>query len=388
MSLKLNLIAALVIGSSTAIAGCEAPPSNQADPGSNLASMAEDLREEFDLPGLIIGFQHGDHPAHVSVAGQTRRDDGALLWAAAPMHMGSVSKPLSATVIADLISDGHLDWNTNLFDVFSELKDEARVEYQDVTVWDLLTHEARFPAYADDADIAAAPQFGGAPRKARSDLLAWVITQPPQIPPEDEEPYSNAGYAVLAAVAERVMDEEFEAIVQERLFDRLGLASAGFGWPALKDQSAPWGHRFADGEFQPHPPDDEYQLGAAFAAAGDMHMSVPDLLKVAEAHRTALLGEDGPYDADDVKRLHQTETGYGGGWYVRPTGHYHTGSAETFFAMILVSPARNTVIGLATNGSNPDREFSIAGKVMGRVYRAYGVLEMNDHDGVAVTASE
>jgi len=356
----------------------------EADPGRALDGMAEELRAEFNLPGLVICFRQGDHPAHSLVSGVKRRGRGAPLAVDDAMHLGSVSKPLTATVIGDLITEGKLDWDSRLFEVFPELEASALPAYRSVTVWDLLTHEAQFTPYTDDKEIESAPEFLGTPRQMREAFLAWAITQPQEIVPEGDEPYSNAGYAALAAMAERTTNETFEQLVQDRLYNRLGMASAGFGWPAASDPGAPWGHRLRDGVFEPHPPDDDYQLGPILAAAGDMHMSMPDLMKFAVDQLAALSGRDSAFDPEVIRRLHTSETGYGGGWYVRPAGHYHTGSAETFFALVLVSPARETVIALAANGSDAENEFSLAGKVMGRVYRAYDVLEKNEVDGAPV----
>lgn len=368
--------------------GSPACAGDESDAGDKLSTLADDLRGELGLPGLIIGFQQGVHPEHFLASGVRRLGGNSQIDVNDRMHMGSVSKPLSATVIADLIAGGHLDWDTRLFDVFPELTGKAHLAYRAVTVWDLLSHKARFIPFEDDDEVAKAPRFAGTAREIRSKFLAWAVTQEPQIVPEGEEPYSNAGYAVLAALAERVMNKDFESLVRERLFKRLKLDRAGFGWPASSDPNSPWGHRFVDRKFQPHPPNDQYQLGPVFAAAGDMHMSVPNLMRFGQAHMAALEGVDGAFSSSVIRRLHRTETGYGGGWYIRPTGHYHTGSAETFFAAIVVSPARKTVIAIATNGSNPENDFALAGKVMGRVYKAYGVLKKNDEDGVPVKASE
>ncbi len=376
------LLAVSLIG--TLRAGGQAGPGIAGDPGAALESLADDLRAEYGLPGIIIAFRQGDHPVHVLVSGVRRVGHDADLKADDRMHLGSVSKSLAATVIGDLVADGLLAWETRLLDVFPELAERTLAAFRGVTVQDLLNHEARFLPFTDDTEIARAPAFTGSPRRMREAFVAWAVTQPSQVVPPDDDPYSNAGYTVLAAVAERVTDQSFERLCQERLFNRLDLRTAGFGWPTSVDEAAPWGHWHRHGTFVPHPPNDDYRLGPMFAAAGDMHMSVPDLLTFGEAHLAALAGSEDTFDPGMVRRLHMTETGYASGWYVRPTGHYHTGSAQTFFATLLVSPARDTVIALATNGSDPEHEFALAGKVLGRVYRAYGVMNRNDEDGVPV----
>ncbi len=359
----------------------------QDDPGDRLRDLAEDMRSEFGLPGIIIGFRQGKHPQHILVAGVTKKMDGRPLKANDRMHLGSVSKPLTATVVADLVAEGLLKWDTKLFDVFPDVQKKAHAVFHDVTVWDLLTHQARFTPFAEDSEIEKAPAYSGNATEDRRQFLRWAVQQPPQENSEDDLPYSNAGYCVLSSIVEQVTGKTYEEVVRKRLFDRLGLLHAGFGWPAKQDPAAPWGHRFVQDAFEPHPPDDDYQLGPFFAAPGDMHMSVGDLLRFGSAHLNAFKDAETPYDRSAIRKLHTTTTAYAGGWYIRPSGHYHTGSAETFFAFILVSPARDTVIAVATNGSNPDSEFKLAGKIIGRVYRAYSVMKQRDK-GIPINQKE
>ena len=56
--------------------------------------------------------------------------------------------------------------------------------------------------------------------------------------------YSNLGYVVAGAMAERVTARSWESLMQERLFAPLGISSAGFGAPGVPGElDQPWGHQ-------------------------------------------------------------------------------------------------------------------------------------------------
>jgi CubicO group peptidase (beta-lactamase class C family) len=59
--------------------------------------------------------------------------------------------------------------------------------------------------------------------------------------------YSNVGYALAGLMAEQVCGKSWESLMQKRLFDPLGMASAGFGTPGIGEAvTQPWGH-YLDG---------------------------------------------------------------------------------------------------------------------------------------------
>lgn len=46
--------------------------------------------------------------------------------------------------------------------------------------------------------------------------------------------YSNLGYMVAGAMAEKKTGKSWEALMQEKLFKPLGMTSAGFGFPGTR----------------------------------------------------------------------------------------------------------------------------------------------------------
>jgi len=64
--------------------------------------------------------------------------------------------------------------------------------------------------------------------------------------------YSNFGYMIAACMAEQVTGLSWESLMKQRLFDPLGMTSAGFGEPdAHTSTDQPWGHSGSEGKWQP-----------------------------------------------------------------------------------------------------------------------------------------
>ena len=80
------------------------------------------------------------------------------------------------------------------------------------------------------------------------EMRYWVVeqllAQKLQSPPGERFAYSNMGYTIAGAIIERVGGATWEELVATRIFDPLGLTTAGFGPQArLGRVDAPLGHR-------------------------------------------------------------------------------------------------------------------------------------------------
>jgi CubicO group peptidase (beta-lactamase class C family) len=269
-------------------------------------------------------------------------------------HVGSVTKPMTATLIALYVEEGKLAWTTKVADVFPEFSAGMRPEYRDATLEDLLEHRSGLPGFATLAEIAVVPPFPGDAAAQRRAFTGWVLSQAPEAAP-GEFHYSNGGYAVAAAMLEKVTGESWESLMRRRLFGPLGMTTAGFGWPSLVDPDEPNGHVTADdGAVTPHDDTDPVErVPAIFAPAGDVHASIGDFARFAQMHLRGLRGERTLLRPETVRKLHTPRGSYALGWEVEnvdgvPTS-FHDGSADTFYAVAAIQPSRDRAVVLATN---------------------------------------
>lgn len=276
-------------------------------------------------------------------------------------HLGSISKPMTATVLATLVEEGRLGWESTPRELFPDLAASIHPALHQVRLDHLLAHRAGIAPFTDDAEMVPLPPFTGSPRDRRFAFAAWLLRREPAATPVSDFHYSNAGYTIAAAMAERVADRPWEALVRERFFAPLRMASADFGWPAAANPNQPWGHRKTGPTFVPHPPDDAYQLAPLLTPAGDVHATMPHLAAFGRMHLRGLAGEATPLRAETVERLHTPlgtieggDHGIGLGWGIAESGHQHSGSAGTFFALLVVRPEHDRVYAFATNAAASD----------------------------------
>lgn len=320
-----------------------------------MAAMA--TRADGILEIAASGFRHHGRPDRVR--------PGDLF------HLGSNTKAMTATLIGILVEEGKLSWTTTPLDVFPEWKDTILRDYQDVTITDLLSHHAGLAAYDDDGspEFRAVRSLSGTPEQQRREFALAALRRKPAVPPKTKALYSNAGYSIAAAMAERVGGAPYETLMQSRLFTPLGIHPV-LGWPAHDDAEQPWGHFEKKCGVKPHDPHDAFQLQTFLVPAGGFSISPRDYLTFLELHLRGLEGRDGLLAANTIKHLHTpVDEKFALGWGVidleGAPASVHSGSAGTFYAVVAIWPSRDLAVAVFASAGG-DR----AAKACGQFLRA------------------
>jgi CubicO group peptidase (beta-lactamase class C family) len=288
-------------------------------------------------------------------------------------HLGSNVKAMTATMIATLVEEGKLSWTTRPIDVFPELSESMDPAFQDVTLAQLLEHRAGIEPLEDFSEV---PPLPGTPAEQRYAGAAMLLSLPPA-GPVGEFLYSNGGYGIAAAMAERVTGVAWEELMTARLFGPLGITPL-FGWPAADNPAAPWGHVLAGDRFVPYSPHsspDLARLPAAIAPAGEMALSLRDYARFAELHLRGLTGHPELLSAASFTELHTPVGNYALGWGEvdlagEPTAT-HNGSSGTFYATVFLQPGRNLGVIVLCNAGG-DRAASATVATALELLRRYG----------------
>ncbi|GGK40068.1 serine hydrolase [Deinococcus malanensis] len=320
----------------------------------DLATDLTAISQEYRLPGLAWAVSPVDGPVLAGATGQQRTDRQAKVTVHDRLHLGSCTKPMTASMLATLIPD-RLQWDLRLADVFPP--GEIHEAYHDATLAYLLAHYAGLPPFDEDHQFLAAPEPRGSQAQQRDTFARWALKQEPAVLPGTYL-YSNAGVGVAAVVAERITGRTWEELMHERLFAPLELPSAGFGWPGRTHTAEPWGHQWVDGAWTPHDPNGTYQLHPGIGPAGDVYMSILDFAVFAREHLRGLLGSGRLLDQDSYRRIHapflpggQSGLGWGVSTYRGRQASTHSGSAETFLALIVVLPDEGHAFVAVTNAA-------------------------------------
>lgn len=310
------------------------------------------LRETYHLPAIEACVIRSDGIVDTAVTGVRKVGGTEAVTTSDLFHLGSMTKAMTATMVATLVQQGRLSWDMTMAQAFPSWLSVMDSRYRDVSLEQLLTHTSGLPRYTTDPEWESIPPFTGTPTQQRQAFAHMLLTKPP-IGPAGVYRYSNAGYAVAAAIAERVTGQSWEQLMQERVFGPLDMHAA-YGWPLLSGTDEPWGHRIKDGVVTPHDPADGYKVPAVLAPAGDVSMSILDYSRFARLQLAGLEGKEGAtLSSTMIKRLHQPVLAYSCGWHEEPVDgvqtSWHRGTCDTFDAFVFLQPSRDIGIILFTN---------------------------------------
>lgn len=271
---------------------------------AQLQAFAEGLLPETGAEGGIVAWAVGDEEPLVVTAGVADARTGQQLGADDPFHVASITKAYVAAALLMLEADGRLD----LDDPISEYVDWPGGDA--IEVRQLLDHSSGLSTFGnaeDEGDLYLDLVARGAL------TLDQVLDATRDLPPENEPgastTYSNLNYVVAGAVIEGVTGDEVGAVLEERIFEPLGLEGTWYP-PKTAADAEPLPGRYELDPEQPPLPTTEFSMEPwrmVAAPASGAVSTVDDLL----AWRDAVL-RDQEIDGTDVSAMTDiTPGGYG-----------------------------------------------------------------------------
>jgi CubicO group peptidase (beta-lactamase class C family) len=236
---------------------------------SELATILDSLRYILDLPALAGAIVTDTGIVDAQAVG-CRRYGGAMnITNNDQFDLGSNTKAITAVLIGILIDEGQLDWETTLPEIYPEYANSMRTEYKNVTILNLLSHCSGFSRVSPDF-------INGTPREQRLEMVQWALQQPPETS-RGKYLYSNLGYNILGAIAEKLTNRQFEELLIAKVLQPLGITTAGFGpmgTPGVEDQ--PLQHTNGRAPIEPTP---DSGLCPIYSPSGRLHLSIVDWAK-------------------------------------------------------------------------------------------------------------
>ncbi len=328
-------------------------------------SIADRLLLETGSVMWAVGIARiGEQPANTvnaATAGARKIGSSELAQVSDAIHVGSCTKSATALLMATLVAEGKLDWTDTIRSHLSKANDGAsamHAAYADVTLADVLRHRAGLAGHSED--IAAAidrySRLEGTPTEQRATYLADVLAAAPETTVGNTH-YSNAGYCLIAHVCERVLDQSYEQALQQRVFEPLGIGSAGFGWPATAaNPGGVWGHGLDPETGLVTAFQEDLVLGAFLAPAGDLQLDIKDFATLALQQVLGPRGDSPLAPAAVFAELQRTDNGSPYACGVGPgqvDGHSymgHVGSTGVHWAKFRAWPELGLAAVVATNG--------------------------------------
>ncbi len=320
----------------------------------SLVEKAAALRQSSRVPALSAAVVLDGKVIARGTVG-VRAEGGAAALDSDAWHVGSITKPITATLTARLVERELLRFSSTLEALGPDFYAAGDRAYAGVTVQNLLSHHSGVGRLPEEQGLNLLRRDVRPLPEQRLSLAKLLLSSPPLAAPGDKHSYANGNYVIIAAILERLTRDSWEHLIVKEVFAPLGLKSAGFGRPAAGDPSrAPVGHEFTAGQARPTQPADHADIPAVFGPAGGIHMTMGDLAMFGYRHAAGEFEADGYLSPATYRLLHEDQGESAAlGWFEqRWRGHRvlsHTGSNGYWYAMLTVQPEKRLAIAVASN---------------------------------------
>ncbi len=349
---------------------CQKPPPYEAIPApvnkdagdTELAEVLNSIRLEERLPGLAAAIIVDGKIFSTAAVGV--REIGTKNWLTVndKFLIGSCAKAFTATTAAILVEEGRLGWQTTIRDAFPDM--DMLPEYENITLVQLLSHRAGLPKNLKEGKISWLIDYGfdekrgSSPENLRMQYVEKTLQSQLIESPGKVWHYSNSGYIIAGTILDVVSGQGYESLRAEKIFQPLGITTAGYGIPAVTEPMIqPWGH--------------VWDLSSSFivykseypnfmAPTGYLNLSIEDWAKFILLHLgTYSKGNHMLLKENTLKKLHTPPDGpvsdnYALGWFtkINEEGHlliFHGGRGLCFNALVAADLNTKNALLLVTN---------------------------------------
>ena len=318
--------------------------------------------KQMDFQGAVYTSYQGEE-IYSGGTGKANKNDNIDNSADIVYSFASVTKQFTAAAILLLYDEGKLDLTDTLDKYFPDYSCG-----KDITIHELMCMRSGIPDYVNvndasgqaakiysDDEIPFDISIGNSAEENRNIIEEWIFSQPLLFTPGERFDYSSSNYMLLGEIVGQTAGEGCHAFMQSRIFDPLGMTSAGF-----VDDYAVEGAVIAKGY---HSEGTEWaNISGVRFAAWDLMCSPKDMAKWGEAFLSGKLLSDKAYQlmttnystANDpvlyCYGLMTAETENGEKVY------YHSGHFPSFYSMLSLIPEKKLVNVTVSNHSSENAD--------------------------------
>jgi CubicO group peptidase (beta-lactamase class C family) len=270
------------------------------------------------------------------------------VWPTTKFRIGSISKPLTAVGLMELVQSGKLDLDAPIQKYVPSFPEKGAV----ITVRMVAGHLGGIRHYKGD-------EFGIQRHYANvTEGLAIFKDDPLVSPPGTKFNYSSYGYNLLSAAVESASGQDFLSYMQANVFAPFGLVHTA---PDLNSQIVEQRSRFYELP-KDRPVENAPYVDNSYKWAGGGFLSTAeDLVRFGSA-----LLQPGILNAQSMKVMFTSqrtdtgeETGYGIGWGITKSSsgqqiYEHSGGSVGGHSQLLIYPGTRVVVALVTNLTGAD----------------------------------
>jgi CubicO group peptidase (beta-lactamase class C family) len=241
-------------------------PENAVDNAvAKLDGIADELMTKSGIPGMAVAVVHAGKTVYAKGFGVRDVRSGEKVDADTVFQLASLSKPLSATVVAHQVGVSAIGWDTPIVSKLPWFAVSDPAVTKMVAVGDMFAHRSGLPDHAGDMleDL-------GYDRRYVLEHLRQLPLDPFRI----SYAYTNFGLTAGAEAVAVSAGKPWEDLADEVLFRPMGMASTSYrfaDYQARHDRAV--GHIHVDGRYEPRyvrEPDPEAPAGGVSSSVNDM----------------------------------------------------------------------------------------------------------------------
>ena len=335
----------------------------------NFQSSLDVIRVNAKLPALGAALVSSEGVQHLATTGIRKRGDKTPVTNDDLWHLGSDGKAMTATMVARLVEKGQMKWEQMLGETFPELAPKMSAEMKAITLTQLLSHRGGLDAnfnlvnYVGKSDLM----------KARIEVIEEAAKSKLKSKPGEKHLYSNWGYVIAGAMAERAAGKSWEQLMRDEVFAPLNMKSAGFGGTgSVGNIDQPWPHTANGKPAESNGP--EMDNLPVMSPAGTIHMTLADWGRFVAEHMRGAQGKS-TFLKKETFAILQTPIAndYAMGWIAASRSWAggmalnHAGDNTLNFALVWAAPQKDFAILVVTNQSGA---FEVADGVVGALIKA------------------
>jgi CubicO group peptidase (beta-lactamase class C family) len=235
---------------------------------TELEKLTEKEMQVTGIPGIAIAVVFNDEVIFAKGFGVREVGQANPVDADTVFQVASMSKPIGSTVVAALVGEGLLSWDSRISDLDPGFEMNDAWVTREITVRDLYCHRSGLPDHAGDLleDLGF----------TREEILHRLRYQKPDTSFRSGYAYTNFGLTEGAIAAAKAARMPWEEVSEEKLYKPLGMTSTSSRYQDfIARQNRALGHVRIDGKWvQKYHRDPDAQ-----SPAGGVSSSVNDMAK-------------------------------------------------------------------------------------------------------------
>lgn len=231
-----------------------------------LESSIEREMKETGIPGLAVAVVFQDQVVFAKGYGVRQVGEPAPVDTDTAFQLASVSKPVGSTVIAALVGEGVVSWDSRLSDLDPSFEMFDPWVTHAITLRDLYSHRSGLPDHAGDLleDLGY----------SREQIRHRLRFQPPVSSFRSAYAYTNAGLSAAAFAAAQAAETSWADLSRDKLYAPLGMTATTSRYDEfMANPNHAVGHTQRDGKWvhvEQRQPDAQSPAGGVSSSVNDL----------------------------------------------------------------------------------------------------------------------